>query len=325
MSAAVYFIVMLMGIGYVMQGRFTLGGVWIFQGLLSALMSPAFSVSGARKQLQTMRTQFDRVEDILQYPPDKNIAGAPENMTDDTYKLKGDIELKNITFGYSRLSDPIIKDLSFSIKAGSRVAFVGTSGCGKSTLSKLISGLYEPWEGEILFDGRHRSEIDRDVMTSSIAVVDQEIMLFEGTIRHNIKMWDRSIEDFEVIMASRDAQIHDDVMAREGGYNARLTADGKNLSGGQRQRMEIARVLAADPSVIILDEATSALDAKTEFDVVRAITDRGVTCIIIAHRLSTIRDCDEIIVLDKGVITERGTHEELMKLGGRYTELVTSE
>lgn len=325
MSAAVYFIVMLMGIGYVMQGSFTLGGVWIFQGLLSALMSPAFSVSGARKKLQTMRTQFDRAEDILQYPPDKNIADTPESVTDDTYKLKGDIELKNITFGYSRLSDPIIKDFSFSIKAGSRVAFVGTSGCGKSTLSKLISGLYEPWKGEILFDGKRRSDIDRDVMTSSIAVVDQDIMLFEGTIKHNIKMWDKSIEDFEVIMASRDAQIHDDVMAREGGYNARLTADGKNLSGGQRQRMEIARVLAADPSVIILDEATSALDAKTEFDVVKAITDRGVTCIIIAHRLSTIRDCDEIIVLDKGVITERGTHEELMKLGGRYTELVTSE
>ena len=325
MSAAVYFIVMLMGIGYVMQGSFTLGGVWIFQGLLSALMSPVFSLTGARKQLQTMRTQFDRVEDILQYPPDKNISESPKSVNEEVRKIKGDIELKNITFGYSKLSTPIIKDFSFSIKAGSRVAFVGTSGCGKSTLSKLISGLYEPWEGEILFDGKHRSEIDRDVMTSSIAVVDQDIMLFEGTIKHNIKMWDRSIEDFEMIMASRDAQIHEDVMAREGGYNARLTADGKNLSGGQRQRMEIARVLAADPSVIILDEATSALDAKTEFDVIKAITDRGVTCIIIAHRLSTIRDCDEIIVLDKGVITERGTHEELMKLGGRYTELVTSE
>ena len=325
MSGAAYFVVMLMGIYYVIQGSFTLGTVWMFQGLLSALMSPVFSVSGARKQLQTMRNQFERAEDILQYPPDKSLMNTPAEVQDNIYKLKGDIELKNVTFGYSRLSEPIIRNFSLSVKSGSRIAIVGTSGCGKSTLSKLISGLYEPWEGEILFDGKRRNEISRDVMTGSVAVVDQDIMLFEGTIKHNIKMLDKSIEDFEVIMAARDAQLHEDIMALEGGYDARLTTDGQNLSGGQRQRLEIARVLAADPSVMILDEATSALDAKTEFDVVRAITDRSVTCIIIAHRLSTIRDCDEIIVLKKGEIAERGTHEELMKLGGTYTELVTSE
>ena len=325
LSRAAYFIVMVMGIGYVMQGRFTLGMMWMFQGLLSLLMSPAGSLPGFRKKLLTMRTQSERAEDILRYPPDKSLTDTPDAVQDGTSKLKGNIELKNVSFGYSRLSDPIIKDFSLSVKAGSRVAIVGTSGCGKSTLSKLISGLYEPWAGEILFDGKRRSEIGRDMMTSSIAVVDQDVMLFEGTIRQNIKMWDASIEDFEMILAARDAQLHEDIMAREGGYQAQLSPDGRNLSGGQRQRLEIARVLAADPSVMILDEATSALDAKTEFDVVRSVADRGVTCIIIAHRLSTIRDCDEIIVLDHGSIAERGTHEELMKLGGAYTALVKSE
>ena len=205
------------------------------------------------------------------------------------------------------------------------MAFVGVSGCGKSTLSKLISGLYDPWEGEILFDGKRRSEIPRSVMTGSVAVVDQDIILFEDTIANNIRMWDDSIMDFEVILAARDAQLHDDIMQREGGYEYRITSGGRDLSGGQRQRMEIARVLAQDPSIIILDEATSALDAKTEYDVIKAINDRGITCIVIAHRLSTIRDCDEIIVLDHGRVAERGTHEELMAKGGVYTELVVSE
>ena len=211
------------------------------------------------------------------------------------------------------------------LDAGSRIAIVGASGCGKSTLSKLISGLYKPWSGEILFDGKPIGEIDRSVFTGSVAVVDQDIILFEDTIANNIKMWDSSVEDFEMILAARDAQIHDDIMQRPGGYQGMILEGGKDLSGGQRQRLEIARVLAQDPSIIIMDEATSALDAKTEYELVRAVRDRGITCIVIAHRLSTIRGCDEIIVLDNGEVVERGTHDELFARGGRYSELVSSE
>ena len=211
------------------------------------------------------------------------------------------------------------------LKAGGSVAFVGPSGCGKSTLAKLISGLYEPWEGAILFDGKPREAYMREVLTGSLAVVDQDIVLFEDTIANNIKMWDSSIEDFEMIMAARDAHIHDAIMERDGGYSYKILEGGRDFSGGQRQRLEIARVLAQDPTLIIMDEATSALDAKTEYEVMRSVRDRGITTIVVAHRLSTIRDCDEIIVLDRGHVVERGTHEELYRAGGLYTTLVTSE
>ena len=230
-----------------------------------------------------------------------------------------------MTFGYSRLSEPVIKDFSLNVKPGGRVALVGASGCGKSTISKLVSGLYQPWSGEILYDGKRLNEIDRNVFTGSLAVVDQEITLFEDTIGENIKMWDDSIEDFEMIMAARDAQMHEEIMRREGGYRYKIAEGGKDFSGGQRQRLEIARVLAQDPTVIILDEATSALDAKTEYDLVKAVKDRGITCIVVAHRLSTVRDCDEIIVLDHGVAVERGTHEELYAKGGKYTQLISND
>ena len=317
--------VMVLGVWLTMQGRFTLGSIMIFQGFLSSFMSPAMMLISAGQTLQEMRTEMERVEDVMQYPTDPAFSDTPLREDADYSKLSGRIELKNVSFGYSRLGEPLIRDFSMSMQPGSRVAFVGTSGCGKSTLSKLISGLYQPWSGEILFDGKPICEIDRSVFTGSVAVVDQDIVLFEDTIANNIKMWDESIEDFEMILAARDAQIYDDIMARDGGFQGKLVEGGKDLSGGQRQRLEIARVLAQDPSVIIMDEATSALDAKTEYELVKAVKDRGITCIVIAHRLSTIRDCDEIIVLDKGVVVERGTHDELYAKGGFYTELVASD
>ena len=318
-------IVVLLGVWLGMQGEFTLGMILSFQGFLSAFMAPAMTLINAGQTIQEMRTEMERVEDVMNYPTDPIFRDDAVREDGDYAKLKGEIELKNVSFGYSPLAEPLIKDFSMKVKPGSRVAFVGSSGCGKSTLSKLISGLYQPWSGEILYDGKTIDQIDRSVFTGSLAVVDQDVILFEDTISDNIKMWDHSIEDFEVIMAARDAQIHEDIMSRDGGYRRKLSEGGRDFSGGQRQRMEIARVLAQDPTVIIMDEATSALDARTEYEVVKAIKDRGITCIVIAHRLSTIRDCDEIIVLDHGEVVERGTHEELYAKGGAYTELVTSE
>ena len=314
-----------LGVLLVIRGNFTLGSIITFQGFLGAFMSPAMTIISAGQSIQEMRTEMERIDDVMKYPDDDHFRDDPIEEDKDYSKLGGKVELKNITFGYSKLAEPLIEDFSMTMEPGSRVAFVGSSGCGKSTLSKLISGLYKPWSGEILFDGRPISDIDRTVFTSSVAVVDQDIVLFEDTIENNIRMWNDSLKDFEVIMAAKDAQIYNDIMAREGGFKGMLTEGGKDLSGGQRQRIEIARVLAQDPSIIIMDEATSALDAKTEYELVKAVKDRGITCIVIAHRLSTIRDCDEIIVLDRGKVVERGTHEELIAHGGVYTELIASD
>ena len=318
-------LVLVLGIWLCMRGEFTLGMVTAFQSFLASFLSPAMTLVTAGQTLQEMRTQMERVQDVMEYPEDPYFSDAPVSEDEDYDKLTGAVELRNVTFGYSKLDPPLIENFSLNLKPGGRVALVGASGCGKSTISKLISGLYQPWSGEILFDGKPISEIDRAVFTGSVAVVDQDIILFNDTIANNIKMWDDSIEDFEVILAARDAQIHDDIMARPGGYQGKITEGGRDLSGGQRQRLEIARVLAQDPHIVIMDEATSALDARTEYEVTNAVKERGVTCIIIAHRLSTIRDCDEIIVLDHGKVAERGTHEELFKKGGYYTELITSD
>lgn len=319
-------LVLILGVYLTMQGKFTIGMVTAFQGFMNSFLSPAQTLISAGQTLQEMRTEMERVEDVMQYPTDVICQTDGELSEDAEYdKLSGKVELRNVTFGYSRLAEPLIRDFNMTLEPGSRVAFVGPSGCGKSTLSKLISGLYQPWSGEILFDGKPITQIDRSVFTGSLAVVDQDIILFEDTIANNIKMWDTSIEDFEMILAARDAQLHEDIMQRDGGYNYKLTEGGKDLSGGQRQRLEIARVLAQDPTVIILDEATSALDAKTEYAVVNSIKDRGITCIVVAHRLSTIRDCDEIIVMDHGNVVERGTHEELYARNGFYTKLVTND
>ena len=315
--------VLIIGVWLTMQGKFTVGMIMAFQGFLESFLAPAEQLISAGQTLQEMRTEMERVEDVMEYPADVEF---PEGQEDVEYdKLTGLLEMKNVTFGYSRLAAPLIENFNLTLKPGSRVAFVGPSGCGKSTLSKLISGLYKPWSGEILFDGKPISAIDRSVFTGSLAVVDQDIILFEDTIANNIKMWDSSIEDFEMIMAARDAKLHEDIMQREGGYQYKITEGGKDFSGGQRQRMEIARVLAQDPTIIIMDEATSALDAKTEYEVVNSIKERGITCIVVAHRLSTVRDCDEIIVMDNGKVVERGTHEQLYALGGAYTKLVSND
>lgn len=319
-------VVLILGVLFAIRGEFTVGMIMAFQGFLTSFTQPAMTLITAGQTLQEMRTQMERVEDVMEYPTDVNYENENDTQDDAEYdKLSGTVELKNVTFGYSRLAEPLIENFNLTLKPGSRVAFVGGSGCGKSTLSKLISGLYQPWSGEILFDGKPMKDIDRSVFTGSLAVVDQDIILFEDTIRNNIKMWDTSIEDFEMILAAKDAQLHEDIMQRDGGYDYVITEGGKDFSGGQRQRMEIARVLAQDPTIIILDEATSALDAKTEYEVVRSIKDRGITCIVVAHRLSTIRDCDEIIVMDHGKVVERGTHDELYALNGYYTQLVSNE
>ena len=317
--------VLICGVYLCIQGDFTIGMVMAFQGFLLSFMTPAQTLITASQGIQELRTEMERVEDVMKYPLDVELDEDEIDEDADYDKLSGEVELKNITFGYSKLDDPLIENFSMKMTTGSTVAFVGASGCGKSTLAKLISGLYQPWEGEILFDGKHIDEINRSVFTGSVAVVDQDITIFEDTIENNIKMWDNTIEDYEVMMAARDAQIHDDIMEREGGYKYKLMEGGKDFSGGQRQRLEIARVLAQDPTIIIMDEATSALDAKTEYDVVSSIRERDITCIIIAHRLSTIRDCDEIIVFDHGKVVERGTHDELMANDGAYKTLVTSE
>ena len=316
-------LVIVLGVWLTMQGEFTVGMILAFQGFMSSFLAPAGQLISARETIQEMRSSMERVEDVMEYPDDPVFEQTTN--AEGYGKLSGALSMRHVTFGYSRLGEPLIEDFDLELQPGQRVAFVGASGSGKSTLSKLISGLYQPWSGEILFDGKPISQIDRSVFTGSVAVVDQDITLFEDTIANNIKMWDRSIEDFEMILAARDASIHEDIMRRKGGYQHKIAENGKDFSGGQRQRLEIARVLAQDPTMIIMDEATSALDARTEYEVVNSIRDRGITCVVIAHRLSTVRDCDEIVVLDHGKVVERGTHDELMALDGTYKALVSSE
>lgn len=317
--------ILLSGVWLVVMGEWTSGMILAFQGYLSSFMSPVSNLITARQSVQELRTDMERIEDVMQYPADVDFEN--ESISEDvTYdKLTGNIEMKNVTFGYAKLAPPLIKDFNLTIHPGDKIAFVGLSGCGKSTLAKLLSGLYEPWEGQILYDGKERKEIAREVFTSSLAVVDQDITLFEDTITNNIRMWDESIENFAVVLAARDADIHETIMQRKDGYNHKVLKGGGDFSGGQRQRLEIARVLAQDPTVVILDEATSALDTKTEQKIISSIQKRGITSIVIAHRLSTVRDADQILVMEDGAVVERGTHEELFSKGGLYTKLVSSE
>ena len=319
-------LVLCMGIALAMRGRFTPGMISQFGIYMKQFLAPADQLIATGQTIQELRTEMERIEDVMEYRTDELADNevSPDTADASFAKLSGRVEMKDVTFGYSPLGKPLIQNFSMSLEPGKSIAFVGASGSGKSTLAKLLSGLYQPWSGEILFDGKPIIDIDKSVFRGSLAVVDQDITLFEDTIANNIKMWDTTIENYEMILAARDAQIHDKILEREGGYEYKIRENGSDFSGGERQRLEIARVLAQDPTIVIMDEATSALDARTEYNVVKSIRDRGVTTIVIAHRLSTIRDCDEIIVMDHGLVAERGTHEELYALGGMYTDLVSS-
>lgn len=314
--------ILIIGAYLIMDGEFTIGMLMAFQGFMTSFMAPVQHLFMATEMVIEMRTQMERVEDVLKYPVEERDAIRTQGGRG---KLGGRIELKHVTFGYNRFSQPQIKDFSLSMEPGKSVALVGTSGCGKSTLAKLITGLYQPWEGEILFDGKPLSEINADEFSNSVAMIDQNVVMFDDTVAANIKMWDTSIEDFAMILACRDAQIREDVVSRPEGFNTRLVKGGKNFSGGQLQRMEIAAALAREPVILIMDEATSALDAETEKRIMDSIRMMGVTLIVVAHRLSTIRDCDEIIVLEKGEVIERGTHQALVEKNGVYKRLVTCD
>ncbi|MBQ6382630.1 MAG: NHLP family bacteriocin export ABC transporter peptidase/permease/ATPase subunit [Clostridia bacterium] len=320
-------LILAIGVWLIMRQQFTAGLLLAFQSFMVSFLAPVNKVIAAGQSVQELQADMERIDDVMKFPADVPETLDPHEADGlkDAQKLSGDVSLDHVTFGYAKYSKPVIEDFSLHLKAGSRVALVGGSGSGKSTIIKLLAGLYKPWEGEIRFDGKLISEIPRPVFTGSLAMVDQDVVLYEDTIRNNITMWDETIENYEVILAAREAGMHEDILARKDGYKHRLSEGGRNLSGGQRQRIEIARALAADPSILIMDEATSALDAKTEYEVSEAIRARSITCLIVAHRLSTIRDCDEIIVLDKGKIVERGTHDALMKNDGLYRKLVITE
>ena len=319
-------LITVLGVWLVMRGEFTPGMVFAFQGFLGAFLGPATSLIRSGKDMLEMRTNMERIEDVMNYPDDESVTFDEEPLDEGSLdKLSGNLSIRNLTFGYSKLDKPLITDFNLELEQGKSVALVGASGCGKSTLSKLISNLYQPWSGEILYDGKPASEINRFVFKESVGVVDQDVIIFEDSVADNIKMWDASIEDHEMTLAAKDAQVHSTIMRREGAYRHKMSEGGKDFSGGERQRIEIARVLSRNPKLLILDEATSALDARTEYDVVNSIRNRGITTIVIAHRLSTVRDCDEIIVLDHGKVVERGTHDELMARNGAYSELISNE
>lgn len=312
-----------LGAWYILQGELTPGMLLASQALASSIIYPINNTVKSAQRLFQSHAAMERLEEVNNTAKEYADMVIPdESDLPERTKLRGEIELRNVTFGYDRSLPPILNHFSLKINAGESVAFVGFSGCGKSTITKLISGLYEPWEGEILLDGVPLKQINRALLINSLSVVNQDITLFEGTIADNIKMWDESIEDFSMVMAANDAQIHKDIAERPGAYNAMLNENGKNFSGGQRQRIEIATALAKDPTILVLDEATSALDPKTEELVMKHINNMGITLVMVAHRLSTIRDCDQIYVMENGQIQQHGTHNELMQQQGLYSKLM---
>lgn len=311
-----------LGAFFIIRGEMTVGLLLAFQGFLNQFLIPVSSLTRTNQLIMTASSAASRVLEVMDTPTDVSdgIELVPE---DELSKLKGEIELRNVTFGYDRELPPLIENLSLHIAPGRSVAFVGGSGSGKSTLANLITGLYQPWSGEVLYDGKKKDEINRYSFYNSLSVVNQDIVLFDGTVADNIKMWDDVTEDFAMVLAARAAQIHSEIASRPEGYGSPVTGGGSNFSGGQRQRIEIATAIAKEPTIMVMDEATSALDPVTEMKVMESIREQGITTVIVAHRLSTIRDCDEILVIDHGRIADRGTHEELMQhTDGLYYKLM---
>ena len=307
----------------IMDGAMTAGMFMAFQNLMGSFQSPVNALLGLGSTLQSTEMQMQRLDDVRRYEIDE-LNCADKNYNDDVEikRLNGELELKDINFGYSPLEKPLLNKFNLHIKPGHWVAVVGASGSGKSTVAKIVTGIYEEWSGEVKFDGVPRRQIPRAVIVNSLSCVDQDVFQITGTITENLTLFDDSVRKSDVIQAAKDACIHEDILQLDGGYDAQVSEGGLNFSGGQRQRLEIARALANNPSLLVLDEATSALDPMTEQVVLENIRRRGCSCLIVAHRLSTIRDADEIIMLHQGVVVERGTHREMMQHDGPYRHLI---